>query len=121
MNFDYFCSQAPLLLCPLVGPPGGIEPRCFSRTIELGSILIFEPAVIAIHLCAVIMTAIMIIHVRSKYTAVGRQGTPAITTEILLFFYLYAITTIMEFLCVSGVITLSSPAYGAAGYLYINI
>jgi hypothetical protein len=75
MNFDKFCSQAPLLVCPLVGPPGGIEPKCFSRTIELGSFLIFEPSVIAIHVAALCMTIIMILHVRSKYTAVGRQGT----------------------------------------------
>ena len=70
-----------------------------------------NPAVLVIHLVSIIMTIIMILHVRSKYTAVGRK-------EILLFFYLYIVTTLVEFLTVSGIIPLSSNVFNYAVSVY---
>ncbi|KAI8913203.1 chitin synthase III catalytic subunit [Gorgonomyces haynaldii] len=113
-SFDWFCSRLGLTVCPLVGPTGGVEPQCYSRNIEIGNTLIFEPSVIVIHLISLIMTVIMIAHVRSKYTAVGRK-------EILVFFYLYVLTTFVELLTVGGIIPLSSPVFPYAVAIYIAL
>ncbi|KAJ3302205.1 Chitin synthase, class 7 [Kappamyces sp. JEL0829] len=105
-SFDYFCNQIPLALCPLVGGPNGegMESQCYSRNIDINGFLVFEPAVLIMHLITLAMTVIMIAHVRFKYTAVGRK-------EILLFFYLYVALTVVEFLTISGIIPLSSSVY----------
>ncbi|KAF9429604.1 Chitin synthase, class 7 [Podila epigama] len=103
-NFEYICSTVSLTLCPLVGSPDGIEPVCYSRNVRLADTLIFQPSTLIIHIIALIMTAIMIYHIRSKYTAVGRK-------EIIMFFYLYMLVTIMDLLLVSGIIPTASNLY----------
>ena len=75
-DFDTLCQQAALPLCSLVGGGGlmgttGIQTKCYSRSIELANTIIFQGATDFMHILALIMTAIMIIHVRSKFTAVG--------------------------------------------------
>jgi hypothetical protein len=50
------------------------------------------------------MTTIMIFHVRSKYTAVGRK-------EIITFFYLFMALTVISLILDSGVVPLSSVVY----------
>lgn len=50
------------------------------------------------------MTAIMVVHIRSKYTAVGRK-------EIVLFFYLYALIELLSIFLDSGIIPTSSSVY----------
>jgi len=50
------------------------------------------------------MTTIMIWHVRSKYTAVGRK-------EIITFFYLYMALTVISLILDSGVVPLASVIY----------
>lgn len=50
------------------------------------------------------MTGIMIYHIKSKYTAVGRK-------EIVMFFYNYILLTIVEMLLVSNIIPVASTAY----------
>ncbi|KAI8926393.1 chitin synthase III catalytic subunit [Entophlyctis helioformis] len=102
-SFDYVCNQLALPLCTLVGDSNQ-EPLCYSRNIEIAGTLIFEPATLVIHIIALVMTAIMIFHIKSKYTAVGRK-------EIVLFFYLYAATTVLEFFVVSGIIPSASSVY----------
>ena len=57
-----------------------------------------------IHLVALVMTLIMILNVKSKYTAVGRS-------EMLWFLILYAFTTAIEFLVLSGVIATATDLY----------
>ncbi|KAJ3040676.1 Chitin synthase, class 7 [Rhizophlyctis rosea] len=96
-SFNYFCNQIALSMCPLVGPDTGVEPSCYSRNIEIASTLIFEPATLVIHLIALVMTCIMIYHIKSKFTAVGRK-------EIVMFFYMYLVTVILEFFVISGII-----------------
>ena len=77
-DFSSICSQAALPLCPLVGQgnavtgPAGILPKCYARSIEVANTIIFEGATGVAHIVALGMTAIMIFHVRSKFTAVGR-------------------------------------------------
>ena len=94
-SFDAICEKAALIICPLVGTDQGIEPQCYSRNVDIGGTLIFQPckfslvsrcgaacanrrpclflATCFVHIVALIMTAIMILHIRSKYTAVGEQ------------------------------------------------
>ena len=50
------------------------------------------------------MTVIMIMNVRFKYTAIGRK-------EIQMFFYLYAVSLLTNFLVISGIVTFDSDAY----------
>lgn len=46
-SYDWICSQAALIVCPLVGSSTsggyGIAPTCYSRNVELGKTLIFQP------------------------------------------------------------------------------
>lgn len=112
-SFDYFCSQVTLPICPLVGPSSGIEPKCYSRNIELGNSLIFQPATLVILLIALIMTFIMILNIKSKYTAVGRK-------EILFFFYLYSATILTEFLVLSGIIATATNLYPYFAAAYVS-
>ncbi|KAF2138690.1 uncharacterized protein K452DRAFT_276364 [Aplosporella prunicola CBS 121167] len=112
-DFDSVCSKAPIPLCAMVGPPSsisssghGIQTVCFARAVELANTMIFETANDFIHIAALIMTTIMIVHVRSKFTAVGRK-------EITTFFCIYGLLTIFSLLLDSGVIP---PGNGAFAY-----
>jgi len=109
-DFDFVCQQASLPLCSVVGPPSsisgatGIQAKCFSRSIELANTIIFQGATDFMHILALIMTSIMIIHVRSKFTAVGRK-------EITTFFYIYMGLTIASLILDSGVVPPGSAAF----------
>ncbi|KAG0250914.1 Chitin synthase, class 7 [Mortierella polycephala] len=103
-SFNHICSKVSLTLCPLIGTADGVEPICYSRNVKMFNALIFQPSTLIIHIIALIMTAIMLYHIRSKYTAVGRK-------EIIMFFYLYILVTILDFLLVSGIIPTSSDVY----------
>jgi len=110
-DFDIVCQKSPLPLCYLVGPPSpisgratGIEANCYARSIELANTTIFEAASDFMHILALAMTAIMIIHVRSKFTAVGRK-------EITTFFYLYMALTISSLVLDAGVIPPGTGVY----------
>ncbi|KAI5451276.1 Chitin synthase, class 7 [Naganishia albida] len=103
-SFEAVCEHAALLVCPLLHTPHGVEPDCYGRNIQLGSQLIFQPGTCCIHIGALGMTVIMIYHVRSKYTAVGRK-------EILLFFYLYFIISLLAIFLDSGIIPTANVVY----------
>jgi len=60
----------------------GIEPNCYARNIELANTMIFEGAASAMHIVALIMTVIMVLHVRGKFTAVGRFTMPWFEMEL---------------------------------------
>jgi hypothetical protein len=75
-DFSTICTKAPIPLCALVGQQqinggAGIPTECYSRTIEVANTLIFSVANDFMHILAMVMTVVMIIHVRSKFTAVG--------------------------------------------------
>jgi len=76
-SFNTLCSHAALPLCSLVGENNaytggrGIQANCYSRSISLANTIIFQGLAGIAHIIALIMTVIMIIHVRSKFTAVG--------------------------------------------------
>lgn len=42
-SFDGICRTVALSLCPLIGQYDGIEPVCYSRNVDLGGNLIFQP------------------------------------------------------------------------------
>jgi hypothetical protein len=76
-DFSTICTKAAIPLCALVGRQeinggAGIQTNCYSRTIEIANTLIFQAANDFMHILALIMTVVMIIHVRSKFTAVGK-------------------------------------------------
>ncbi|KAF2705737.1 hypothetical protein K504DRAFT_413546 [Pleomassaria siparia CBS 279.74] len=101
-DFSTICQKVSIPLCALVGPASdlngqvGIQAKCYSRTIELANTLIFQPANDFMHILALVMTVVMIIHVRSKFTAVGRK-------EITSFFYIYLLLTVVSLIVDSGV------------------
>lgn len=109
-DFTGLCENAPLPLCASLGPVisasgrVGIEPDCYARNIELANTIIFEGAASVLHIVAMLMTIIMILHVRSKFTAVGRK-------EILNFFYLYMLLTFISLLVDAGVVPPGSEPY----------
>ena len=76
-DFSSICTKTPLPLCPLVGPKSPITgshytmANCYSRAVIVANTIIFQGATGFAHILALIMTVIMIIHVRSKFTAVG--------------------------------------------------
>jgi hypothetical protein len=104
-DFTSLCNSSPLPLCFLLGPPTTITslnnplllPSCSARSIELANTIIFQAATDFSHLAALFMTAIMIFHVRSKFTAVGRK-------EILTFFYIYVLLTVVSLVLDAGVL-----------------
>lgn len=76
-DFSDLCTRAPVPLCAVVGSNSalggshGIDAECFARNIELANTIIFQGAASFMHIIALIMTVFMILHVRSKFTAVG--------------------------------------------------
>lgn len=63
------------------------------------------------------MTAIMIYHIKSKYTAVGTKNIQASLQlilgrkEMVNFFYLYFVAVVLDLLLVSNIIPFTSGAY----------
>ncbi|CAN6636352.1 chitin synthase export chaperone [Trichomonascus vanleenenianus] len=120
-DFDFLCDRAPVPLCSLVGPydsgegalgiaRSGLAPVCYARSIELANTVIFEVGSAFIHIASILVLLIIIFNVRSKYTAIGR-------TEILHFFYLFLIQTVLSLVIDSGVTppgTASYPYFVAA-------
>lgn len=104
-SFDSVCEQSALPLCFILGPPAEFTsvhtpvllPACSARSIELANTIIFQAATDFAHIAALFMTAIMIFHVRSKFTAVGRR-------EILTFFYIYILLSVVSLVLDAGVI-----------------
>jgi hypothetical protein len=109
-DFTNICHMAPLPLCASIGRGTsvsggvGIEPDCYARNIELANTIIFEGAASAMHIIALVMTVIMVLHVRGKFTAVGRK-------EITTFFYLYMLLTFISLCVDAGVIPPGSGPY----------
>ncbi|KIY74408.1 hypothetical protein CYLTODRAFT_340309 [Cylindrobasidium torrendii FP15055 ss-10] len=113
-KFDAICDTAALVVCPLVGTEQGIVPACYSRNVDIGGTLIFQPSTFFIHIVAILMTAIMILHIRSKYTAVGRK-------EIVMFFWMYAFIQLLALFLDSGIIPTSNAAYKWFSAIYVGM
>lgn len=48
-KFDGICQTVALTLCPLMGKFDGIEPICYSRNVEVASLLVFQPGITHTH------------------------------------------------------------------------
>lgn len=134
-DFSIVCERVPLSICPALGMT---DAKCFARNVNIGSWLIFQPgkyyirlrgnclhclsdvATVAIDIGAIIMTLIMVYHIKSKYTAVGTGIFGCIIRylqiclgrkEMVLFFYYYLADVILELLLVSNIIPSSSSIY----------
>jgi hypothetical protein len=46
-DFTALCQRAALIVCPLLQSENGVEPNCYSRNVQLGSQLIFQPGELA--------------------------------------------------------------------------
>ncbi|KAI1828388.1 chitin synthase export chaperone [Xylaria intraflava] len=109
-DFTDICHTAPLPLCAAVGPVSsvssgvGVETNCFARNIELANTIIFQGASSFLHIIALGMTVVMILHIRGKFTAVGRK-------EILSFFYLFLVLTVFSLIIDAGVVPVGSAPY----------
>jgi len=82
--------------------------------VQLGAQLIFQPATCFVHIAALIMTLIMILHVRSKYTAVGRK-------EIVFFFYIYMVIELLAIFLDSGIIPTANGSYPWFAAIYAGL
>ncbi|KAF2486384.1 chitin synthase III catalytic subunit [Neohortaea acidophila] len=104
------CAKTPLPICLLIGPTSPltgthmIQASCYSRSVGLANTVIFEGAAGVAHILALIMTITMILHVRSKFTAVGRK-------EITVFFYSYVLLTMASLVVDCGVVPPGSSSY----------
>ncbi|KAL8857556.1 MAG: hypothetical protein Q9178_005884 [Gyalolechia marmorata] len=109
-DFSSICQKNAFPLCSLVGSGNGInrdtgiQPNCYARSVEFANTIIFEAATDFMHMLALGMAVIMVLHVRSKFTAVGRK-------EITTFFYIYMLLTMTSLVLDSGVIPPGSGAY----------
>ncbi|KAJ5226218.1 Chitin synthase export chaperone [Penicillium chermesinum] len=109
-QFDSICEKTPMPLCLLVGPASaisgdtGIVSNCYARNIEVANTMIFQGAASFMHIIALGMTVIMILHIRSKFTAVGRK-------EIITLFYLYLALTICSLIIDAGVVPPRSGSF----------
>ncbi|KAL9060051.1 MAG: hypothetical protein Q9162_000901 [Coniocarpon cinnabarinum] len=97
-DFHDICQKAQLPLCSLVGHNDitngvGVQPTCYPRNISLANTIIFQGAASFVHIGALIMTVIMLLHIRSKFTAVGRKE---ITTFFLIFFVLEVFSLLLD-------------------------
>jgi len=113
-SFNSICQTAALVICPLVESDQGIEPSCYSLNVDFAGTLIFQPSTAFVHIVAIIMTAIMIWHIRSKYTAVGRK-------EIVMFFWLYAIIELLAIFLDSGIIPTANVSYPWFAAVYTGL
>jgi len=110
-DFTEICRMAPLPLCASIGPilevsqgVTGIDPDCFARNIELANTIIFQGAAAVMHIVALVMTVTMVLHVRGKFTAVGRK-------EITTFFYIYMLLSFLSLCMDAGVVPPRSEPY----------
>ena len=75
------CHQSALPQCAVIGPKSpisgaatGVQANCYARSVELANTVIFSAATDFMHLMALGMAVVMILHVRSKFTAVGMES-----------------------------------------------
>eukprot|EP00835_Amoeboradix_gromovi_P000205 NODE_7_length_48057_cov_0.322240.p14 type:complete len:286 gc:universal NODE_7_length_48057_cov_0.322240:21419-22276(+) len=111
MDFGLLCSKSTLPVCPLYKPD--VIANCYARNADLGSVLIFQPALGMVYLGALLMASIMLYNIKQKYTAVGRR-------EISWFMYIYIITIILEALVNHGFFPSQNIVYQIICALYIG-
>lgn len=110
-SFDHVCDKASFPLCSVLGAVNqtsffsrGIVAECYARPVELANTMIFQIGNAFVHFGALVVTLIIIFHVRAKYTAIGR-------TEMLHFFYVFLALVVSLLVVDCGVSPPSSDSY----------
>jgi hypothetical protein len=89
-SFTGICTRAAIPLCTVIGTVSpiagshGIEADCYARNIELANTIIFQGAASFMHIIALIMDVIMILHIRNKFTAIGMLSHPVLCGLMLI-------------------------------------
>lgn len=112
-DFNSICNGTSLPLCQVVSftkPTtheylnNGIIPVCYARSIELANTVIFQIGNAFVNICALIVFLIIIYHIRSKYTAIGRL-------EMLFYYNLLLALDICSLVVDCGVSPPGSKSY----------
>jgi len=106
-SFDGPCAAVALVTCPLLGKDGvGYAPTCFARNFEFQAthFLLFQPASLILRFLILLIAVVIVIHVKFKYTAVGR-------TEFATFLYTFILSTLFEALLDSNLVPMASSTY----------
>lgn len=112
-SFEFICKKAPVPLCALVGPYDsnnavlggvGVTTECFARSIELANTIIFQVGTAFVNLAALGVLLVIILNIRSKFTAIGRR-------EILDFFLMFTVLVFLSLVVDSGVTPPRSTSY----------
>ncbi|KAK9721717.1 Chitin synthase, class 7 [Basidiobolus ranarum] len=78
-RFDELCNTLSLTVCPLVGPTATrTVPVCYSRNLDVGGFLIFQPGSFAMYMVTLVMLFIMIYNIKVKTEGNG---------DVLLFLH----------------------------------
>jgi len=112
-DFNYICNETSLPLCQVVSftdpthyeyLSNGIIPKCYARSIELANTVIFQIGNAFVNIGALVVFLIIIYHIRSKYTAIGRL-------EMLFYYNLLLALDICSLVVDCGVSPPGSKSY----------
>ncbi|CCH45921.1 Chitin synthase export chaperone [Wickerhamomyces ciferrii] len=112
-DFNYICNQTALPLCQVVSftkPTdyqhlnNGIVPICYARSIELANTVIFQIGNAFANIAGLGVFLIIIYHIRSKYTAIGRL-------EMLFYYNLLLALNVCSLVVDCGVSPPGSKSY----------
>jgi hypothetical protein len=113
-DFTAICEKTPLPLCTIVRPLNsvfdsndpfnGILTKCYARSVNLANTLIFEIGTSFINMGNLIILLMIIYLVRLRYTSVARK-------EMIFFFWMLVIHTIISLIIDTGVSPPGSRSY----------
>lgn len=72
---------------------------------------------LAVNITALFMTLIMVMHIKSKYTAVGttftfgKHSNTIGRKEMVIFFYLYMACVLLELILATNIVPMSAALY----------
>lgn len=114
-DLGFICGRVSVPLCSLVLSKHGnatvqdmlntgILPKCYPRSIDLANTIILSIGNDFIHIGALVVLGLILFNVKSKITAVGRQG-------MLHFFTMYGVLTAISLVVDSGVTPPGSASF----------
>ncbi|KAJ9069571.1 Chitin synthase, class 7 [Entomophthora muscae] len=114
-SYKELCQIAPLTVCPYIETNLGVDPLCYARSMTIsGNNTVFEVASLIVYVLTLILCIFMIYSIKTKYTAIGRK-------EMVIFFYIYMLEVICEFVLISGIVPTSSIVYPYGAAIHIGL
>ncbi|KAI0243537.1 Chitin synthase, class 7 [Massospora cicadina] len=114
-SYKELCQTAPLTVCPYVESSLGVDSICYARSMTVsGNKAVFEVASLIVYVLTLILCIFMIYSIKTKYTAIGRK-------EMVIFFYIYMLEVICEFLLASGIIPIWSVVYPYGAAVHVGL